>query len=348
MTMNIAFFSKQLPSDRPNGVSVQVDRLAGALVDRGHAVTCFSFSPRPEAARYNHVPLSWGVASRAWKKFVPALEFSKINKQSFDICHFHGDDYLCRGPMNRVRTFYGSALFEALHATARPGRFLYQVLFYTLEWLSFFRGGAFVAISSSTRRALPLVGYVVPCGVPLDRYAPPPVSMKSAHPSLLFIGDFNSRKQGGVLLSAFVNNVLPRFPKATLTVVGPESVTADHVRCLGRVAERDLINEYRKAWVYCLPSSYEGFGVPAIEAMACGTAVVAVANAGTRELIKNGVDGVLCNRSGLGDAINNVLENAELRDMLVRNGLDKAKDYDMRDIAGRYEAIYEKTMAAGR
>jgi glycosyltransferase involved in cell wall biosynthesis len=133
-----------------------------------------------------------------------------------------------------------------------------------------------------------------------------------------------------------------------LTVVGPESVTADHVRCLGRVAERDLINEYRKAWVYCLPSSYEGFGVPAIEAMACGTAVVAVANAGTRELIKNGVDGVLCNRSGLGDAINNVLENAELRDMLVRNGLDKAKDYDMRDIAGRYEAIYEKTMAAGR
>lgn len=340
--MKIAFFSKDLPSDRPNGVSVQVDRLADALALRGHEVACFSFSPRPATARYDHVQLSWGRSSRIGKKFLPAMEFRKINKRSFDICHFHGDDYLCKGSANRVRTFYGSALYEALHAK-KPGRFFYQLLFYKLEWLSCFRKGALAGISSLTKKALPLVKHIVPCGVPLDRFMFLP-SMKTAQPSLLFIGDFNSRKQGSLLLGVFSRTILPRFPDAVLTVVGPASIEAQNVRCLGRISEPDLIDEYRKAWVYCLPSSYEGFGVPAIEAMACGTAVVAIDSPGIREIIKSGGNGILCGPEELGDSIKTVFENGELRNTLIKNGLEKAKEYDMKNIAERYESLYIKVL----
>ena len=341
--MKIAFFSKDLPSDRPNGVSVQVDRLADSLALRGHAVTCFSFSPRPTTAMYYHVPLSWGNGSMIGKKFRPALEFRKIKKDAFDICHFHGDDYLCNGSTNRVRTFYGSALFEALHAK-KPGRFFYQMLFYKLEWLSCLRKGTLAGISEVTKRALPLARNIIPCGVPVDCYTPPASSLKTAHPSLLFIGDFNSRKQGTLLLDAFSGTILPHFPGAILTVVGPASIEAQNVRCLGRVSEPDLIDEYRKAWVYCLPSSYEGFGVPAIEAMACGTAVVAVDSPGMREIVESGGNGILSVLDNFGDSIITVLENAELRQALVRGGLEKAKDYDMKVIAERYEGLYKKAI----
>jgi phosphatidyl-myo-inositol alpha-mannosyltransferase len=340
--MKIAFFSKDLPSDRPNGVSVQVDRLAGALVERGHEVTCYSFSPRPAAARYDHVQLAWGKASRAWKKFIPAIEFRKINGRAFDICHFHGDDYLCKGSTARVRTFYGSALFEALHAK-KPGRFLYQLLFYKLEWFSCIKRGTLAGISSLTKKALPLVSHVVPCGVPLDRYAPAP-STKTKHPSILFIGDFNSRKRGSLLLDVFSAGVLPRFPDAAMTVVGPETASAKNVRCLSRVIETGLIEEYRKAWVYCLPSSYEGFGVPAIEAMACGTPVVAVDSPGIREIIKSGYNGILCRPENLGDSINSLFEKGELRNTLITNGLERVKEYDIKRIAEKYEALYEKAI----
>lgn len=341
--MNIAFFSKDLPSDQPNGVSVQVDRLADALVERGHAVTCFSFSPRPGTARYGHVLLPWNNASPMWKKLVPAFEFRNSNKQAFEICHYHGDDYLCGGSATRVRTFYGSALFEALHAKS-AGRFFYQALFYKLEWLSCLRKGTLAGISALTKKALPLVRHVVPCGIPVDRFTPLAV-MKTAFPSILFIGDFKSRKQGSLLLSAFSSGILPRFPGAILTVVGPDTVTGKNVRCLGRVSETGLINEYRKAWVYCLPSSYEGFGVPAIEAMACGTAVVAVDSPGMRELIKSGNNGILCGPKKLGDSINIVLENNELRNSLIRQGLEKTKEYDIRIIAKRYEELYKKAIS---
>lgn len=341
--MKIAFFSKDLPSDRPNGVSVQVDRLADALVLRGHAVTCFSFSPRPATAGYDHVQLSWGGNSGIVKKFVPGIEFRKINKNYFDICHFHGDDYLCNGSTDRVRTFYGSALFEALHAK-KPGRFFYQMLFYTFEWLSCLRKGTLTGISGVTKRALLLVRNRIPCGVPIDRYTPSASSVKTAHPSLLFIGDFKSRKQGSLLLEVFSSSVLSRFPDAILTVVGPETMTARNVRYLGRVSESELIGEYRKAWVYALPSSYEGFGVPAIEAMACGTAVVAVDSPGMREIIKSGHNGILCGPDKLGDSILTVFENSKLRDGIINNGLEKAKEYDMKIIVERYEELYIKAL----
>jgi len=345
--MKIAFFSKHLPSDQPNGVSVQVHRLAEALVLRDHKVTVFSFSPRPDSATYNHAQLSWNSVgtnqSVFQKKFTPAFEFRKINTHNFDICHYHGDDYLCPGSAKRVRTFYGSAFFEAMHAV-KPGRFLYQLLFYKLEWLSCMRKGQLAAISSYTKKALPLVRQVIPCGVPLDRFKPSTEidTAKSENPSILFIGDFKSRKQGDLLLDVFSNKILSAFPKAELLVVGPEKKIAKNVNCLGQISENRLVEEYRKAWVYCLPSSYEGFGVPAIEAMACGTAVVAVENAGTREIIKSGVDGLLCRPAGLGDSIKKVLENGIMRESLAGQGLEKAKEFDINKIAEWYEGVYKR------
>ncbi len=335
--MNIAFFSKQLPSDEPNGVSVQVHRLAVALSGRGHRITVFTFSSPVTGAPYRCVVLKSRGLPGFLRKFEPALRFRKVDTWPFDVLHYHGDDYLSAGSVRRIRTFYGSALQEALHA-GRPARFLYQALFYVLEWVSSLKKGHAVAISEDTRRYLPFVKECVPCAVPLDRFIPG--EMKSRQPSILFIGDFHSRKRGNTLLETFERVILPARPDCTLSVAGPVPCTGKNVEYLGRIDEETLIRAYRRSWIFCMPSSYEGFGVPMLEAMACGTAVVATRNPGSETLIRHGINGLLTTPDLLGTTILRLIGNAGERAALAAEGVRTAEGFDIERIADRYERIY--------
>lgn len=336
--LKIAFFNKQLPSDKPNGVSVQVHRLANELSLRGHLVTCFSFSPKPDNAIYNHHILESRAKSPLSKKFEAAFEFKKINCSKFDIVHFHGDDFLTKGKVNRVRTFYGSALNEALHAKNLK-RFTYQSLFYLFEWISLLKKGYTTGISTATKRALPPIKQIIHCGVPEDIFFP--VKSKSKEPSILFIGDLNSRKRGSLLLNIFNNKIRPLIPECTLTIIGPEKCTGDNIRYLGQISEEDLIKEYQKAWIYCMPSSYEGFGVPAIEAMACNTAVVSTKNAATNEIIINNQNGIVTTEKKLGNDLIRLVNDSTLFKKITKEGLNTFKHkFTIKKAADSYEAIY--------
>ena len=262
-----------------------------------------------------------------------------IGAGNHDILHYHGDDYLCKGSRRRVRTFYGSALYEARFA-AKPLRFLYQALFYLFEWISCLRRGKKAGISRITTRALPFVKRIVPCGVPLDAYSPG--DEKTPHPSLLFVGDLDSRKRGRLLVDTFVNLILPSCPQASLTIVGPQKCAALGVVYAGKLAEEDLIEKYRNAWIYCSVSSYEGFGVPLIEAMACGTAVVALQTAGAQEIITHEFDGLLCTDEELPVALNRLINDAALRTALVGGGLQTVRKFDIHAVARQYRKIYNE------
>lgn len=334
----IAFFSKYLPSDKPSGVSVQVHRLAQQLVKNGHAVTCFSFSPAPADAIYNVVQLEWKTQSPLLRKLFPAIAFRNVCVKSFDIVHYHGDDYLCGGSSRRVRTFYGSALNEALHA-ATVSRFIYQALFYFFEWISCFKKGKLAGISCATAKSLPCVRSVIYCSVPLDVYTPDENS-KTVNPSLLFLGDLDSRKRGRLLVDVFHREILKKFPDCTLTIIGPQPCSGKNIEYIGNCTEQELIRLYQKSWICCMPSSYEGFGVPVIEAFACGCAVVATINSGVSEVVTHKVNGMVCTRETLGATVNEVLECSELRSSLIRNGKRSACSFATEKITGEYEGVY--------
>ena len=320
-------------------MSCQVHRLANALVKRGESVTCLSFSPRPSDALYGHVRMRQCGGPRIWKKLCPAIAFRTHDTSPYDILHYHGDDYLCAGGPRRVRTFYGSAFYEARFAV-KPLRFLYQALFYVFELVSCLRRGEKTGISRATTRPLIRVTSVIPCGVPLEVFKPG--GLKSPEPALLFIGDLDSRKRGRFLVDCFLRRILPAFPRATLTIVGPQGCGAPGVVYAGKLDEGALVKEYQKAWVYCSVSSYEGFGVPIVEAMACATAVAAVRNAGSMEIITHGHDGMLCGDDELHVTVARLLSDAGLRDTLAQNGLQTAKKYDIRAVASRYMECYAR------
>lgn len=327
-----------MPSDKPNGVACQVHYLANALCKSGHSVTCVSFSPCPEQALYRHRLLTYRSAFKLMRKFEPALGFLFKSKDTFDVFHFHGDDYLIWGNSKRIRTFYGSALFEAMYATKIP-RFLYQLLFYFFEWLSLLNRGTKVGISESTRRALPFISNIIPCGVPLEVFCPG--DRKFHYPSILFLGDLHSRKCGKYLVEIFNDVIIKQYPNCILTIVGPEPCEGKNIRYIGNINEQRLVSEYRKSWIYCMVSSYEGFGVPVIEAMACGTAVVAVDNPGIKSIVHHGYDSLISDKNGLADNLMLVLRDHELRNRLVTNGLDTIhRKFDIHSIAEKYEQVY--------
>ncbi len=121
----------------------------------------------------------------------------------------------------------------------------------------------------------------------------PEPRQRSVEPSLLFVGALGGRKRGEFLLRMFETAIRGARPDATLTIVGEEGPPSPGVTYHIGVDDAELARLYRRAWLYVTPSTYEGFGLPYLEAMACGTPVVATPNPGSLEVLDGGRYGAL-------------------------------------------------------
>ena len=138
-------------------------------------------------------------------------------------------------------------------------------------------------------------------------------NLRHRHPVILFVGTLAGRKRGRMLLELFQSQIRPALPDAELWMVAERNVQAPGVVCFPTPDEQTLADLYRRAWVFCLPSTYEGFGVPYIEALACGTPVVATPNAGAREVLEEGRWGILAPPPKLGAALLSLLQDTPRR-----------------------------------
>jgi glycosyltransferase involved in cell wall biosynthesis len=339
--MRIAHITRMLPRvDYAGGVSGQVDLLARALVARGHDVAVFAVNSAPDRAAYafRAVELPW--IGRRWPQIAPFLFpwcVARLPLDDFDVVHCHGDDHLLRTTRPRVRTFYGSSWGEVRSARRLRHR-VYHLSMALTESLSARRAAVLGIISTSTQRYLRRRALVIPCAYDDARFfAGGP---KSDRPSILFVGDLDTRKRGRLLLQVFVETIKPAVPDAELWVVSVDRPPGRGVHSMGRLTGSQLADLYRRAWVFCLPSAYEGFGVPYVEAMASGTPVVATPNGGSDEVLDGGRYGRLVPEHHLGACLVQVLQSRELRNQLIVSGLERAKKYTAGRMAERYEALY--------
>jgi glycosyltransferase involved in cell wall biosynthesis len=185
------------------------------------------------------------------------------------------------------------------------------------------------------------VGRVIAHGVDERVFTPWPLS-KSAHPSILFVGALDGRKRGRFLLDLFVNEIQPRHPSATLTMVGPPGPSHPGVAYATGIDDEQLAVLYRQSWIYASPSTYEGFGLPYLEAMACGTPVVATENPGSIEVLEDGVYGVMPTDGDFANAVAALLDDPSQRHALVTAGLRRAREFSLRRMLDAYEdALFE-------
>lgn len=120
------------------------------------------------------------------------------------------------------------------------------------------------------------------------------------------------------------------------TVIAEEGLTADVV-VRGYVSHDELVTIYNAADLMVYPSSYEGFGMPVLEAMACGTPVIALKNTAFPEFA-GGVARLLSDASveTLRSGIEAVLSDAALRQKMASDGPKRAAAYDWRIVTRRY------------
>ena len=333
------------PGRKPGGVEIAVHRLANALHDLGVNVTVASLTPSPDDARYAHRHLfRWLPSLRDFlvgRLVLLPLLLNTISLADADVVHFHGDDwFVMRRKRATVRTLHGSALREAQRAT-RWQRSLVQYMVYPFERLSARIATIAVAVSHDTAK-IHGIGRVIGNGVDPDLFKP---GKKSDSPLVLYLGTWGGRKRGQWMYELFTNRISPVRPDVELRFIA-DVAPPPHPRVQFERFPNDeaLAAAYREAWVFALPSTYEGFGIPYLEAMASGTAVLATVNTGASELIDTGFDGVLVEDDAFAGSLLRLLDDGEAREQMAARGFARSRHFAWPDIARAYLAIYEEAV----
>jgi alpha-1,3-rhamnosyl/mannosyltransferase len=171
---------------------------------------------------------------------------------------------------------------------------------------------------------------------------------------LLFVGTLEPRKNLLTLLRAFEQILRQTSLRPQLVIAGGEgwlmeemfafiksAGIEDRLRLTGYLADEDLCALYSSCGLFIYPSLYEGFGLPPLEAMACGAPVVAGRVPALREVLGEAAAFVEpLNVGQLAAEIVELLENEEARRRLAANGLKQAAKFSWEETARRTLQVY--------
>ena len=177
-------------------------------------------------------------------------------------------------------------------------------------------------------------------------------------PYVLHVGDLHARRRAGLLLDAVID-VRSRhasLKQLSLVLIGrdhgegaqvlaraADAGAPDAARWLGHRSDEDLVAALRGASAFVYASRYEGFGLPVLEALACGTPVVATYDASVPEIV--GDAGCLvrdATASRFADALSAVLLRPEEAERLRRAGPRRAAQFSWDRTALDTIAVYDR------
>jgi len=176
-------------------------------------------------------------------------------------------------------------------------------------------------------------------------------------PFVLFVGSLKAHKNIPTLIKALDYLRAKKGLEHELVLVG-RGDSAHHnkelvdlmfghafVRYLGELEDEELVSLYNLADLFVLPSFWEGFGLPVLEAMACGTPVASSDRTSLPEIV--GDAGRLFNPDrvdALIDVLYNILANNELRKKMSSMGIERAKLFSWQRLAAQTLGIYRKAL----
>lgn len=125
--------------------------------------------------------------------------------------------------------------------------------------------------------------------------------------------------------------------------VAENSPVADRIHFTGFVADADLPTFYNLADVFAYPSHYEGFGIPVIEAMACGTPVVCANNSCLPEVAgQSALQITATDTTALSQGLYDLIVDLSLRELVITEGFNQAKKFNWPSAAQRLLDVYNR------
>lgn len=224
-----------------------------------------------------------------------------------------------------------------------------------------------VTVSEYSSRCLQQWFQVPPARIRIVSEGASPVFRKldprpAAEPFILYVGGISPNKNLATLIRAFARIEI-RQHGLKLNLVGDYQLDGfkschqeltelvhqlnldDRVRFLGFVPDDELCVLYNQARLFVLPSLDEGFGLPVLEAMSCGTPVVVNAGNAMEELVADCgvvVDARDC--TTLAAAIDNLLENPGSLEALAEKGRRRAAQFSWESAARSLLAVFEEML----
>ena len=351
----------------PGGVQVHVRALAERLQARGHEVEVVT----PASSRVSEPwiravgrPLRVLYQGTVAPVCFSAASFRRIGAvlRSFrpDLVHAHepiapstGMFAVLRARVPSVATFHSHAERSRLYDAAGP---LLRVVSRRID--------ARVAVSEAAaafaRRRLGGEFRIVPNGVDVGAFSTEePAPDLPPGRKVLWVGRLDPQKGFGVVLKAFAR-LSAELPDLQLVVAGDgrdrgavqqlPSEARSRVVMLGSVPHGLLPAYHAAADVFVAPAlGQESFGMVLVEAMAAGVPVVASDIAGYREVVQDGVNGLLVppdDASALAAAVRRVLGDPELAERLRDNGRARAETYSWERVTHQIESIYRELVPA--
>jgi phosphatidylinositol alpha-mannosyltransferase len=360
----------------PGGVTEHVSNLAEQFIARGHQVHIVAPSSQDEAepvssldapihriGRVVSIPANGSVAriTLSLRSYLQAKQL--LQEQQFDLIHLH-EPLMPALPLTVLR--HSNAINVGTFHAFRNTPLTY---FYSKPILRpFFKKlHGHITVSSAAREFVgeyfPADYRVIPNGIDFPRFFsryPALPEFDDARPTVLFVGRLEKRKGLKFLLRAWPK-VLERQPDARLVVVGRgrplegyrrfaarQGWTPRDVVFAGYVPSEDLPRYYQACDVFCAPNTgQESFGIVLLEAMAAGAPIVASDIPGYRDVVSNGVQGLLVepqNPGALADSICRLLANPEVRASMRRAGQAKAQAYDWPTVATQVLDYYSEVL----
>jgi len=219
---------------------------------------------------------------------------------------------------------------------------------------------------------------VIPPGVDLSHFYPIPtdeakefIGVPPCERNLLFVGRIEPlkgidtlieaivllRDQGEFELTPFCLTVIGGDPETSQENMSNEMAHLQELRAkyglnnlvtfLGKRDQDTLPYYYSAAEAVVVPSQYESFGMVALEAMACGTPVVASQVGGLAFLVQDGITGYTVPTSdprALADRLQTLIKDPDLRDNMGKQAAEFARNFSWQIIAERISSLYLETI----
>ena len=177
-----------------------------------------------------------------------------------------------------------------------------------------------------------------------------------SHPAIVAAGRLADAKNYPLLIEAF--SALRRTLPARLFILGQgdrEAQLRAQIGALGLDGDVVLCGFQQNPWkyiaradVFAMSSAYEGFGNVLVEAMACGVPVVATSSPGSREVVRDGHDGLIVERhepAPLAEALARVLGDAPLRARMAAEALKSAQRFALPVVVAEHDRVFREVLA---